>query len=271
MKKQVLFILLLAVGVIAAIVYFFNRGQNSLETSMAGQNPSPTIDNDCPFDQEFCAYTKAQVKALERGVVINTSTETPGYGFSTSQIKMDGAGNVSTDTYLEGELQSSMVIYAAQTYVKDLEDGTWYVISMDPNQAVTSEDDSNIPADLSSDFRQSYDQNTTMQANKVGTETCGELTCNKYQLVSSTEMANPDQTFIWIDTDEHLARKMEVISENGSFIMNYSYEEVSIARPEPLKDMPALTFPSSSGEDGEGQMPSEEEIETMINEYSLDR
>jgi hypothetical protein len=61
---------------------------------------------------------------------------------------------------------------------------------------------------------------------------------------------------------------METKTAQGSSMMLYRYETVKITKPEPIKEMPGL---GSSAPSGAGQMPSQEELEKMMQEYSLDR
>lgn len=275
MKKQMLWPLLLAFLVGSTIYYFFNRGSlfdQPATEQLAGQQLA-----ECPYDRNFCAYIVAQAKALERGVVIETTTTATDGSSSTSQTRMDGAGSIATTSYLNGELQANVVLYAGQTYVQDLTDQAWYVMRLDFDQAVSNDDANPLP--VYSDPRQAYDLQALAQVNKLGTEACGNLMCDKYELLSSREMANATPTYLLIDTSEHLARRLEMISPEGSLVMTYSYdEEVSVEKPYPLKEMSTITFPSGNLDempsDVPDQMPSEapsqQELEEMMQNYGLD-
>jgi len=286
MKKQIAIILLIAVGVAAAIYYFFSRGQNSFGDYMAQQAAENEMLADCPYERDFCSYLAAQAKAMTRGVMIETTDFETDAGVMTSKLLMDGAGSMSTESYLNGKLQSHVIVYAGQTYLQDLTDQAWFVLNVDPNQAVSSQDELAYQPDT--DWLKPYELDTTLTVNKLGTEACGDLTCDKYELVSSTEMSDPAKTYVLVDTKERLARRMEILSAESRqpLVMTYSYDvEVSISRPEPLKDMPTLFFPtdnldaqatdSNSGAgatypSSSGEMPSSEELEEMMRQYGLD-
>lgn len=286
MKKQIVFILLAAAGVVAAVYYFFNRGQGLFGDYMTQQAAENSMLADCPYERDFCLYMAVQAKAMTRGVMIETTGFETEVGVMTSKLMMDGAGSMSTESYLDGKLQSHMIVYAGQTYLQDLTDQAWFVLNVDPNQAVSSQDELAYQPDT--DWLKPYELDTTLTVNKLGTEACGDLTCDEYELVSSTEMADPTKTYVLVDTKERLARRMEIVSPESQqpLVMTYSYDvEVSIRRPEPLKDMPALVFPadnldaqatdSNSGAgstypSSSGEMPSSEELEEMMRQYGLD-
>lgn len=286
MKKQIAFILLVAAGVAAAVYYFFNRGQSLFGDYMEQQAAENAMLADCPYERDFCSYLAAQAKAMVRGVMIETAGFETEAGVMTSKLLMDGAGSMSTESYLDGKLQSHVIVYAGQTYLQDLTDQAWFVLNVDPNQAVSNEDESSYQPDTG--WLKPYELDTILTVNKLGTEACGDLTCDKYELVSSAEMANPPRTYVWVDTKERLARRMEIVSpESEPLVMTYSYDlDVSISRPEPLKDMPALVFPTDNSDEqatdsnpgagatypgAGGDMPSSEELEEMMRQYGLDR
>jgi len=71
----------------------------------------------------------------------------------------------------------------------------------------------------------------------VGTEACGNLTCFVFEM---TEKTIGSTTKIWVDTKEHLARKMESQFNNSISTMTFAYGPVTITQPSPVKKMPAV-------------------------------
>jgi hypothetical protein len=265
MPKKIIGVLLLVLLVAMGAFYY----QKSTAPVSEQQAAIQEMIAECKYDADFCRYMAAQAAAMEQGMVITSSSQIEGV-VATSEMRMDKDGNLSSDTYMGGKLQSSMVVFEDATYMKDAQDGSWYMISSaDPEQPTPAE------FDVESNFE--YDDEG-MTITKIGQEACGELTCDKYEIVqvlpadeAAAEMEN--KHYLFIDTKEHLARKIEMIFAEGSSVMEYRYEAVTISKPSPIKEMPNFTMPAAdegAAFDTDGEMPSEEEIEQMMLQYGLD-
>jgi hypothetical protein len=265
--------LLLAVLLLGMIAFFYIRSQKPASEQQAAVKEMLA---ECKYDADFCRYMAAQAKMMETGVVITSTSQIEGVK-ATSEMRMDKKGNFSSDNYMGGELQASMVVFEDVTYMKDLRDGAWYTFtSTNPDQDTQEE----------FDIKNTYEYDENMTITKVGQEACGELTCDKYEIVQvlpSVEAqaekmpADEGKYYLYIDTKEHLARKIEMTFAAGSSVMEYRYEAVNIAKPSPIKEMPTFTMPAADeGADADGdagaagEMPSQEEIEQMMREYGLD-
>lgn len=265
MQKKLPLLLLLAV-LAGLSFYFLSKNQASDETGeIQEKQVAEEILADCPYERDVCSYMAAQAKAMSQGVTVTTTSQMPNQSTSVSEMKMDGSGNFEVNSYVGDKLQSSMLVFEKQTYIKDLADGAWYTLPSFVDNAADS------PDEAVAELQATYQEPTAdFKMTKLGTEACGALTCDKYEMSQASEAEG--QLYIWIDTKEHLARQMEIKTAQGSSMMVYQYGAVNISKPAPIKEMPGLgAGAGSSAPSGGGQMPSQEELEQMMQEYSLDR
>lgn len=296
MQKKLPLILVLVLLVLGA-AYFFSRKQPKLAEKSEQQVAIKEMLADCKYDKEICTYFAAQAKAMESGVAINTSSEIKNYGVTNSEMKNDGAGNTEMNTYKDGKLESSMIIFEKVTYLKDVKDNSWYALNVPADTAVSSDDVAQKqPKDFLSEIKSTYNgEDASLQVKKVATEACGSLTCDKYEILSSVDNQT-ETSYLWLDTKEHLARKMEFSFAGGVSTMEYQYGIAQISKPSPIKEMPSVYAPSgvpgsaggsapnsvpgSAGVGAAGsvdpvsggapEVPSQEEIDQMMKDYSLD-
>lgn len=262
MKKKLPLILLLTLILAGGVYYFLSQKKQPSVVEKAAEKAVVTeILADCKYDKDVCAYFVAQAKAMEKGVIIKTVANLGQYGTSTSEMKMLGS-DMEVNSYKDGQLESSMISFGGVTYFKDLKDNAWYSVGdADGNFSDPKESLVEIQATYNED-------NLDMQINKIGSEACGNLTCDKYEIID-TMGEDGSKSYVWIDTKEHLARKMEFSFEGGSNVMEYKYETVQISKPSPIKEMPMFDAPDGSAVEG-GKMPSQAELEQMMKDYGVD-
>lgn len=88
--------------------------------------------------------------------------------------------------------------------------------------------------DDSSDDSEKKDAPKTTYKN-LGTETCGDLTCHKYQVLTE---GSEDIEYIWFDTEDYQLRKTRTESKDGSVTEGtFSYDKISITAPSPVKEL----------------------------------
>jgi hypothetical protein len=256
---------LILIVVIVSVYFFIQKNQSQQDTEdMRDVATIQEAVSDCKYNEDFCSYMSAQAEAMKNGVIITSSSEIADYGMSTSKMKIDGNDNIEITNYQDGQLKSNMVVFEKITYMQDQTDGAWYAL----NTASTEEaaDQATI-----SEIKNTYDENQDMQVEKINSEACGDLTCDKYAItILQNDVASTIYT--WIDTKAHLARKVEITFEGGTNVMEYQYEAVEISKPSPIKEMPGMNASMMATESAntQGQMPSQEELEKMMEEYSLD-
>lgn len=262
MKQKLPIILVLVLALAGGAYYFFSQKNNPQNAEEVAEKVvvSEMLAN-CKYDKDICSYFVAQAKAMEKGVIINTVANLGEYGTSTSEMKMNGS-NMEVNSYKDGQLESSMISFDGVTYFKDVKDNSWY-------QVGDAEGNFSDPKESLVEIQATYNEdNLDMQIKKVGNEACGNLSCDKYEIIDT--MGEDDSlTHVWIDTKEHLARKMEFSFKGGSNVMEYKYEAVQISKPSPIKEMPMFDAPDSE-EGANANMPSQAEIEQMMKDYSLD-
>lgn len=263
MKKNIPVILVVVLLLVAGAYYFFSQKNNPQKAEeMAEKAALSEMLANCKYDQEICSYFLSQAKAMEKGVIINTTANLENYGTTTSEMKLSG-NDMEINSYKDGELESSMISFAGVTYFKDLKDGSWYSMG-------NAGEDVGNPRENLMEIQSTYnEENLDMQINKVGSEACGNLTCDKYEMIDLLG-EEESRSYVWIDSKEHLARKMEFIFQGGSNVMEYKYEAVQITKPSPIKEMPAFDAPDglvNDTDDTGDKMPSQAEIEQMMKDY----
>lgn len=264
-KKLSLFLVLIAVIALAGGAYFFlQKKQPKMAENKEQKAAVQEMLANCKYDKDFCAYMAAQAKSMSSGVIITTSSQVKNFGLSTSEMKIDGSENMEINSYKDDKLESSMIVFEKVTYIKDA-DGSWY--SLNTPNAQDNEYNQGTMAEIKNTYSE---ENLNMQVKKVGSEACGNLTCDKYEIINVIGEQSSTM-YTWIDTKEHLARKMEFSFEGGSSTMEYKYESVKVSKPSPIKGMPAVGAPgSAAGSPGSEKMPTQEELEQMMKDYSLD-
>ena len=264
MKKKLPIILVLVLALAAGAYYFFSQRNNPQMAEKAAEKAAiAEMLANCKYDKEICNYFVAQAKAMEKGVIISTTAKLEDYGVTTSEMKMNG-NDMEINSYKDGELESSMISFEGVTYFKDLKDGSWYSMG-------SAGENVGDPKETLIEIQATYnEENLDMQINKVGSEACGNLTCDKYEIIDILGEAE-SKSYVWIDTKEHLARKMEFTFQGGSNIMEYRYEAVQISKPSPIKEIPAFDAPDGAVTgDLNGKVPSQAEIEQMMKDYGFD-
>lgn len=265
--KKYIFPVILVLLAIAGVFYLvrLDKAKNS-ESILLMENPAA----DCQFDQQVCQYFVKQAEVMSKGVVIDSRVNNlSGQENMNSQMKIDGQGNMQIDSYQNGKLLSSMITLDQVTYIKAADQNTWYKLDneLSPTPGEAESDQSGL-----ADLEASYSNPDDLEISKVGTESCGNLTCDKYQLKykneSESETAQIEHSYIWIDQKEQLARQMEIATADSLIFMTYSYQAVTIVTPSPVAEMPS--FGAGQSPDQDSQMPSQEEIEQMMREYGAE-
>ncbi len=268
MKKKLPLLLFLLI--LAALAFYFltRKGQSNFAEKLPEQQVAQDILANCKYDQEFCSYMAAQAKAMANGVIITTSSQIKDAGLSTSEMRIDGKENMEISSFKDGKPESSMIVFEKVTYLKDLQDGTWYAMNT-PNPQDNEYADQTAVAEIKDTYNE---QNQNMQVKKIAREACGDLTCDKYEVIDGVGETTT-KMYVFVDTKEHLARKMEFNFAGGSSVMEYKYETVQISKPTPIKELPSLANPQSGTnvDPKNNEMPSQAEIEQMMKDYSLDR
>lgn len=193
----------------------------------------------CKYDQAICQYMAAQVKAFSSGMTLTSTTTNKAKtssAASQSVSHMDGQGNMQIISTENGKETGNMIVLNKVTYFKDYEANQWF--------KMTSADDQTSSASNPESFIENLKENLnseeiTTTYTKLGQEPCGDmapkLTCDIYQVSDTGEVDFTSK--VWIDTTEHLTRKMEMdLSDGGVNTTTYTYGPVTITEPSPVKE-----------------------------------
>ncbi len=218
------------------------------------------ILQNCKYEKDVCQYYASMISAYSNPMVMKSTTTMKKGETTISTTKMDGKGNMEMVGTSNGKEESAMIFLDKVTYVKDYKDNTWMKMTSGDDK----EDKSTAfvdPQAMIEEFKtEAEEMKDTMSIKKLGEEACGNLTCLKYQMDESTLDSS---TIVWFDTKEHKTRKMETKVQGVASIVEFSYENVVIKAPSPVKEMPDF---SKMMEQNGAKMPSAEDLQKMMEE-----
>lgn len=262
MKHRYLFIPIFSAVLLSACTIPF-LGKSAEEAAMTAEQKAAQAEilKNCTYDKSICQYMAAQMNVFNKGMTMTSTMVFAGaaQGKKTETItKMDGAGNMESISFENGKETSSMIVLDKATYIKDYNDGTWMKMTSDNDGESSAYDVTESIEAIKNQFKV---EDMQMVYTKIGEEACGKLTCEIFEMYEQgNEMG---KTKIWIDTKEHLMRKMEMTMKDGSVsTTTYEYGAVSITEPSPVKEFEIPTYNMG----GAGQMPSQAEIEKMMEQ-----
>ncbi len=204
----------------------------------------------CKYDADFCRYAANGIVAMSGGYTM-TSESTFNGKVSKSIMKSDGKNNLESTSYTDGKEEGSFISLDKTTYMKSPGETVW--TEFPPTKDETGKQTTNLfdfeglKKELGDVTKEAVD---TLVVKKVGTEPCGKLTCNVFEM---TEKVTNSTTKIWVDTKEFFARKMESKTAEGISTMTFEYGPVTITKPSPVKKMPAFdsTLPGGASVNSE--------------------
>jgi hypothetical protein len=198
-----------------------NPAQSALEQAVANAN--------CTYDdKDFCKFMTSWKLGMDLKV---ESIQTGSDGISKSTFVSTQKG---ANTYVAITSKGVLVeiINIGTTRYAKTTDGTWWkqTVEMSSGNAYTEayEPTFEEPDTTNASGKPSY--------KKIGTEACGNFTCFKYQVV---DPVSPNSTgYIWFDNQTYQLRRLYTESPEGKFEQSYTYENISVNVPSPVKDLP---------------------------------
>jgi hypothetical protein len=152
-----------------------------------------------------------------------TATSSASGVSSTYTFKNDGKGNDEI-TIASGGQSSSFITLGGATYSQQ-PGGSWVKYPSSSPAPTTSNPTSNVKFNFT-------DKSDLTAFKKLDTESCGSLTCVKYQV---TDPSSPGSTFtIWIDTAHYQLVRWQGTSNGTTLDMSFSYGPVTISTPSPI-------------------------------------
>jgi outer membrane lipoprotein-sorting protein len=199
----------------------------------------------CHFeDKNLCKFWTSWQASADMTVRMTTTGKDG--KISTVMMELDGESRSHMSmTGPDGAFESINI--DATTYVKG-EDGVWTKFG-----SGTPMMDAEAPSKnegIHFDLDDEDTSKTTFVA--MGTEACGNLTCFKYEIIES---GMGGRQYVWFDTKEYKLRKTQYEdAELGVTVAEYTYGDVNITVPSPVKE---LTAPNLDG-------MTQAEIEAML-------
>jgi outer membrane lipoprotein-sorting protein len=246
-------VVVLALGGVGYFVYTKNKNDGST---------NPALQNvECPYDDKDLCKFFTSYKALDSYTVTSTS-EADGEKLEMV-LRVDGEDK--SHLKMEGATPYEVITIGQATYTKAA-DGTWW------KQTNENETAADLKSDVSVDLEEpeTVEGEPTEIYQKEGKEKCGNLTCFKYRTTDSAGSAAT--TYIWFDDKDYQLRRTQVISDGNTSDMLFSYDNVNITEPSPVKELgenqyllPGQSEPTTLP--GTGEVPTEEEIQQMLREY----
>lgn len=132
---------------------------------------------------------------------------------------------------------SNMIVIGDTTYLKDPKDNMWWKQTAKTTPETTGEPQERTVKDEVKQITDKYsEKEAQVTYKKLGEEPCGNLTCFKYEEVSSQNV-EAKRTF-WFDTKDYLLRKEEYGFGEFKSTNEYEYDNITITAPSPTKDVP---------------------------------
>jgi polyhydroxyalkanoate synthesis regulator phasin len=269
-------ILIAVVGVLIAGAvgygYFSKKGLSGSKSGLSNFSlGGPILNSNCKYnDPNLCKYINRSLGAdfYKNGLAGKSLTTDKSGKKSESVFEFQGNGNTHFISTSDGKEVWNIITIGNIRYAKDYTDNKWWK-QVEEN---VKEGDSNMfdtkkmKEEIMKDFKEKEDKT---EYRKVGEEPCGNLTCFKYQVINS-QLKNTTQ-YIYFDNKEYLMRKMLLVEESYSSETEFSYGNIDIKEPSPVKEAKAgqnIFMPAISGNDNGGNTGSinSQETQTQIEE-----
>jgi outer membrane lipoprotein-sorting protein len=211
--------LVVVVGIGGWLVYNTKKAPSNANTEAVRKAlREATCDRD---DTDICKFFISW--KASRYVTANTTTKV-GNTTNTSTIEIDDKNYHSK---INAELIQESIVIGNAIYYKDAQKNKWY------KQELTQPGTTGFTFDKSDLQR----EGGAFTYKKVGKETCGELTCFKYE-VSNAENKDLKQ-YIWFDDQDYQLRKQTTEQKDPPIFTTttFSYEKVTITEPSPFTEL----------------------------------
>jgi hypothetical protein len=219
---------------IAAAVLVIGGGAFFLSKNGSSSNPvgglvRATLNSNCELkDPELCKfvnnwktlgdYTMTSASSDKSGIKMETLFEISGDEKSHMLVKQDSK-----------DMMESITI-GNTTYTKDFTDNKWTKFTYEEGKE--NEVTKDIMEQTEFDDTKAIEDKTEYKS--LGKESCGNLNCFKYQVITPGDSSTQ---YIWFDDKDYLLRKQSVTDQDGNtFEGTFSYDKISISEPSPIKE-----------------------------------
>ncbi len=279
MKKEqgIAPLIIVAVVAVVAVAGFFllkktGKSPSTMMPSTVSLNPN------CKYnDPDLCKYVNRTLSGdyFSKPMVMKSTTkDKTGKAVSEMSMEMEGPKKVHMVMIQGGKEFMNTVTINDTIYMKDQKDGKWWKQSLKdatPQQGQTKQF-------TPEEFKKDLEGGDKTTFKKVGKETCGNLTCFKYQLIypgleSITQ-------YVYFDDKEYMMRKTVTITKTGETTeMTFELGGSGVTAPSPTKDVPAgqniymmgimggsMMEDTTKTKTGGGNAPSQEEVNKMMEQ-----
>ena len=219
-------LLILMVVVVAAVVglvgWVVVRGNNNVTVDEAVQKTCLAEVK----DTKFCKFA-AHLNKIENYKL--TADVTASSVKSSFVVTSSKDGNSQMVVSSGGQEVGDVVVFNSITYAKDPTDNAWIKYA---SSAANKPEIFDLKKEIGKDSFKG-DKGQKLEYKSLGEETCGNLTCFKYQIIDP-QMATA-QTHLWFDTKNYLLRTLTSKDGESNAQFTMTYEAVSISQPSPVK------------------------------------
>lgn len=233
-KGSVVHVLLIVfvVVTVAAIGLFAWKNMKKNANEVSGDLTSKLASAKCDYDdKDLCKFFTSYKEHKSYKMTLKNTPKAEGVE-STSIIESEGTDKTHMTMNGDG-ISIETITIGKSTYTKAT-DGIWWkqTIKEDTPKQEQAPDITSTKLDEPTN-NEPEAQKT--QYKKVGKEACGKLECFKYQVIDPG--AEDTTQFIWFDTKDYQIRKMVTENSGAKAEMEYSYENVKISEPSPVKEL----------------------------------
>lgn len=178
-------------------------------------------------DDNLCTFF-SKMTLQKKYMITSTTSGTSASESSKYIMKLDGDKTYTKSSSSEYEFE--MITIGDTTYTKAGD--TWWKQSKKPTTPDTSTSDMKIDEIVPSEKEIEADKD---KYEFVGKEACQNFTCFKYKVTRESSPQSVD--YYWFDEKDYILRKMRMESADGVTEMEYSYDNISISEPSPVKEL----------------------------------
>jgi hypothetical protein len=217
-------LIIVGVVVLAGVGFAAYRVMNKDKDSSLNNAIQEAAKEECKTndDKDLCKFFTSW-KANEKYRMVSTAADG-----SKSTFEVDGNKSRVSMT-MEGSAYEVITIDKT-TYTKAGD--TWY-------KQTIKEPDQDVAKDYKVDFEEPTEEGEAKDKTtykKVGKESCGNLSCFKYEVVDPTAEAGSHE-YIWFDDKDYQLRRTRSETKDGVTETTFEYGNVTVNEPSPVKEL----------------------------------
>ncbi len=180
-------------------------------------------------DDLLCRFA-ANNQARGSANSIVTTTTTSGPSTEVEILEIESSDRMKSTTLKNDQPIEAYIVIDAVTYMKDYDEDVWLMytdVLFEPSSDQITYNFSSANSQDVVEFRDYY----TYQ----GVEACEDYRCHVYEITYPDEPGISSR--VWFDTEQFLLRKHRSSNDNLIVHTRFSYQNVSVAAPSPVKEI----------------------------------